>query len=282
MAFGSCEHHPITPHSRRIPRLTGRLRVALLAVSVMTAGVIPCPANPDLSPDSAASTEHSFLEHARATFNSAHARHLADPSSPESAWQLAKAGFELADLVQSNKERARVAEFGIRACRAFIDGETSPPVGIPYYLALNLGQLARTKTLGALKLVREMEDHFLVAIEKNEAFAHAGPHRCLGLLYRDAPGWPASVGDSDKARTHLNRALELQPTFPDNRLCMIESALEWKDIELLERHIKLYTALLPHARSEFTGQQWTESWHSWNRRWTVIQAKAAPLIQRAR
>ncbi len=69
-----------------------------------------------------------------------------------------------------------------------------------YYLAMNLGQLARTEFLGALKLVREMEREFKTAAELDAQFDFAGPERSLGLLYRDAPGWPVSIGSKRKAR----------------------------------------------------------------------------------
>ena len=65
---------------------------------------------------------------------------------------------------------------------------------------MNLGQLARTELLGALKLVKEMEREFKTAADLDKQFDYAGPERCLGLLYRDAPGWPASIGSRRKAR----------------------------------------------------------------------------------
>lgn len=271
---------PIEPARAAVTKPVGRVSAALVGLLLLLAGNIPGRSQP-VNPTAADSPETRFLNRARAAFDAAQERHRTEPDSAEAAWKLAKTGFELADLVDSKTERARIAEFGIRACRKWMD-HAECPVGIPYYLALNLGQLARTKTLGALTLVREMEDAFLVAIKMDESFANAGPPRCLGLLYRDAPGWPASIGNSEKARAHLERAVDLHPTFPDNRLCLIESALEWKDIDLLERHMHLYRILLPHARTRFSGETWAESWHSWDQRWKKVQAKASSLIDRPR
>ena len=56
-----------------------------------------------------------------------------------------------------------------------------------YYLGMNLGQLARTKGLAALRLVSQMEHEFTRARELDEQLDWAGPDRNLGLLYRDAP-----------------------------------------------------------------------------------------------
>ncbi|MCX6930190.1 MAG: hypothetical protein NT154_44320 [Verrucomicrobia bacterium] len=59
------------------------------------------------------------------------------------------------------------ADQGIAACRLAIMRETnSAPAH--YYLGLNLGQLARTKGLGALKLVDQMEREFNRAHDLDE------------------------------------------------------------------------------------------------------------------
>src|SRR5947208_15493408 len=109
--------------------------------------------------------------------------------------------FDWADLVESNSHRAEIAEQGISAARQALKLE--PKMGAAhYYLGLNLGQLARTKKIGALKLVGEMEREFLAAIDLDPKFDFAGAHRSLGLLYLDAPGWPASIGNRTKARLH--------------------------------------------------------------------------------
>ena len=90
---------------------------------------------------------------------------------------------------------------------------------------MNLGQLARTKGLGALKLVNQMEHEFTRARDLDEQLDWAGPDRNLGLLYRDAPAI-GSIGSRTKAREHLKRAVELAPQYPENRLNLIEAYLQ--------------------------------------------------------
>src|SRR6266568_4837895 len=103
----------------------------------------------------------------------------------EAAWQFARACFDWAEFAAGNAPRAQIAIEGIAACRHAI--ALNPQLAAPYYyLALNLGQLARTKKLGALKLVEEMETNFKAAIALDPAFDYAGAHRSLGLLYLDA------------------------------------------------------------------------------------------------
>ena len=94
-----------------------------------------------------------------------------------------------------------------------------------YYLGMNLGQLARTRGLSALRLVNQMQREFTRARDLDEHFDWAGPDRNLGLLYRDAPAF-ASIGSRSKAREHLMRAVELAPRYPENRLNLVETYLQ--------------------------------------------------------
>ncbi len=86
------------------------------------------------------------------------------------------------------------------------------------------GRRAGAPSLAAYRLVQEIEREFKKAAELDETYDHAGPARCLGLLYRDAPGWPLSIGSKRKAREWLERAAALAPDFPENQLNLAESA----------------------------------------------------------
>ncbi len=78
-------------------------------------------------------------------------------------------------------------------------------------------------------MVREMEREFKTADDLDEHFDYAGPERCLGLLYRDAPGWPISIGSRHKAREWLEQAVKLAPDYPENQLNLVESYWQWTD-----------------------------------------------------
>ena len=132
-----------------------------------------------------------------------------------------------------------------------------------YYLGMNLGQLARTEILGALKLVREMEREFKTADDLDEHFDYAGPARCLGLLYGDAPGWPTSIGSRHKAREWLERAAKLAPDCPENHLNLIESRLKWNDRAGAGSELKTLDALWSKAQTNFVGEAWEPSWADW-------------------
>jgi tetratricopeptide (TPR) repeat protein len=191
------------------------------------------------------------------------------------AWLFSQACFEWAEFASNNTQRAAIAEDGIAAARAALrqDPRLAPA---HYYLAMNLAQLARTKMLGALKLVSEMETHYKKAIDLDPTIDFAGPHRSLGLLYRDAPGWPASIGSKSKARQHLLKAVELRREFPENWMCLLETYLEWGEKRNAQARLKEVQEVLKAARGKFSGETWEASWQDWDRRWEAIWDRIYP------
>ena len=207
-------------------------------------------------------------------FYQAQARFNKNADDPEAAWRFGLACFDWADLAESNSRRAEIAEQGIAACRQALKHD---PKLVPahYYLGLNLGELARTKKIGALKLVEEMEGEFKAAIALDPKFDYAGPHRSLGLLYASAPGWPASIGNRSKARLHLRKAVELSPDYPDNWLSLLETYLKWGDKAAVQSQLASTQEMLQRAQKQLTGEAWEASWQDWQRRWEQIKTKTA-------
>jgi hypothetical protein len=142
-----------------------------------------------------------------------------------------------------------------------------------YYLALNLGQLAQAERLGALKLVHEMQHEFKMAANLDVHFDFAGPERGLGLLYREAPAWPVSIGNRQKARQFLEAAAALAPDDPENILNLGEAYLKWDDHTLAQRELFALDALWPQAQTNLTGQVWEASWQDWSKRRDAMREK---------
>ena len=254
-----------TPHRKGL-RVNALLLVAwLTALPVHAEGALAAgPAAVEAPADPVA------LAHQ--TYAVAKARWEERPDDAQAAWQLGRACFDCADVASSDQQRAAFAREGIAACRKAI--KLDPKLGPAYYyLAMNLGQWAQTKGLGALKLVDEMVPAFQKAIELDPTFDFAGPHRSLGLLYRDAPGWPISVGSRAKARRHLEKAVALSPDYPDNRLSLIEAYLAWGDTKAARAQIEPTRKGLEAARRRFTGLRWQRSWADWNQRWQRVLRK---------
>ena len=223
-------------------------------------------------------TNPVFAARAEAEFHRAQIQLQTNTNDLAAAWVFARACYDFADFATNDTERATIAVQGIAACRQLL---THRPKSAPghYYLGMNLGQLARTEILGALKIVREMEHEFKMADDLDEHFDYAGPARCLGLLYRDAPGWPASIGSRRKAREWLERAAKLAPDDPENHLNLIESRLNWNDRTGAENELKTLDTLWPKARTNFAGEAWEQSWADWTARKSVVEQSLAQASQ---
>jgi tetratricopeptide (TPR) repeat protein len=214
-----------------------------------------------------------FADRAQADFHHSQALYEFNTNDPAAAWQFGRACYNLTDFVTNNVRRAELASLGIAASRQALERQSnSAPAH--YYLAIELGQLADTKrNLSAFKLVREMEREFKTADDLDAHFDYAGPSRCLGLLYRDAPGWPVSVGNRHKARECFDRATRLAPDYPENHLILAESCWQWKDRDDAAKALKTLDALWPTAQTKLTGEAWEQSWADWTERRDAVRKK---------
>lgn len=211
---------------------------------------------------------------ARERLDEASARLEQQPASVEAGWQYGRAIFDFAEFSTNSSQRAALAEKGIAVCRRILTGATNSAAA-HYYLAMNLGQLARTRGLGALKLVSEMEQLFQRACELDELFDYAGPDRNLGMLYRDAPVI-ASVGSRSKARKRLEQAVKLAPDFPENRLALVEGYILWGNRAGARREFASLRDGLAAGRRRFSGAEWASSWVDWDARIEKIRQKLKP------
>lgn len=190
------------------------------------------------------------------------------------AWQFGRACFDWAEFSTNDTQRAGLAREGIEACERALQADPDLAAA-HYYLGMNQGQLARTMSLRALKLVHEMEAHFLKARELDPKFDEAGPDRNLGLLYLEAPGWPVSVGNRSKAKKHLGKAIKVAPAFPENRLNLMEAYAQWNQTTLLKREIEAWGETVEEARREFSGERWHWEWLNWERRLADLKQRLA-------
>ena len=221
----------------------------------------------------AAQDQNSLADRAERAFAAAAQSAGRERTNIPALIHLSRTAFEWAEFSPSNDQRAEVATRGIEAARTAIQ-KADTNAAAHYWLAMNLGQLARTKSLGALKLVREMETEFLRARSLDPRVDFAGPDRSLGFLYRDAPGWPTSIGNRKKSRTHLEAAVQLEPDFPDNQIALAESFFEWGDKQSFSRQLEAAESVMDKARKTFTGPEWDASWADWNKRLDILRSKA--------
>lgn len=220
---------------------------------------------------SASTVENESASRAKRVYWEADARFKKEPKNGEAVWQFGRACFDAAEFATNSTERAQMAEQGIAACKQALVQNRDLAVA-HYYLGMNLGELAQTRGLSALKLVDQMQREFELARTLDELLDYAGPDRNLGMLYRDAPAW-ISVGSKSKARKHLIRAVELAPNYPENRLNLAEGYVKWSDRNGVRREFKALEELWPKARTNFVGAAWSSSWVDWERRLRELKKK---------
>ena len=215
----------------------------------------------------------SFAKYVERHYRETQERMRTQPGNVPAIIEFCAAAFNWAELAQKDSDRETIAEQAIAAAREALRLELTNAAA-HYWLAMNLGQLARTRTFGALSLVRQMETEFHESRRLDEKVDYAGPDRSLGYLYRDAPGWPTSIGSKRKAREHLERAVKLHPDFPDNQLALLESFDQWSDRPNFERHLPATERCMTEARQKFAGPEWEQSWADWQKRWNALKAKS--------
>jgi hypothetical protein len=214
-----------------------------------------------------------FYQRAQGEFQRTRAIYSAGGQNASNCLVFARASFDLAEIATNATQRADVAQQGIAACRQLLAREAnSAPAH--YYLAENMGELADAEapSLAAYKLVHEIEQEFLTAAKLDKNYDYAGAPRCLGLLYRDAPGWPLSIGSKAKARDWLVRAAVLAPDYPENFLNLAEAHLRWHEGPEADTALKKLDALWPSAQTNLTGVAWEKSWSDWTHQRTADKA----------
>lgn len=216
--------------------------------------------------------EPRFIELAEKRLIAARAKFLANTNNATNAWQFSRACFELNELARDLHQQEGVAKEAIAASRQAVAlTPTSAPAH--YYLGLSIGQLADTKrNMAALKMVKEMEHEFNAARELDEHFDYGGADRNLGLLYHQAPTI-LSIGSRSKARQHLQRAVELAPDFPENRLNFIETLVDWGDHDDARRELKALEKIWAAAQTKLTGENWEAVWPGWQKRLDAAKKK---------
>jgi tetratricopeptide (TPR) repeat protein len=209
---------------------------------------------------------------AEQAYDSAKSQYDTNQLNSEGAWKFARACFGVADLADKDSERARFGREGAEVCRQLL--KRDPNVAAAhYYLGMNIGQVAQTKSLGALPLVRQMQKEWEAARVLDEHLDFAGPDRNLGMLYRDAPGSPLSIGSRAQALQHMLRAVELAPDYPENHLNLIETQIKWNHLADAAREDEKLHEIIPAARKQLTGPQWEGPWKDWAARQVEIEKK---------
>jgi tetratricopeptide (TPR) repeat protein len=146
--------------------------------------------------------------------------HALDPKNYEVAWKAARADAWLADELYNDKtKRAHYSGVGRDYAKAAIEANPNGVEG-HYYNGINTGLWVTTEVIGAKFDAPKVRDAAKKAAQIDPKFDRGGPYRLLGAVYANAPPWPASIGDTEKGVSMLEKALEIAPDFPLNNLLL--------------------------------------------------------------
>ena len=208
----------------------------------------------------------------KARFLKARSAYEAEQSNTNLAIQYAASAFEWAEHATSKAARSAIAEPAIVACRKHLDSKLRE-AETRYYLALNLGQLARTRYISALSIVSEMERILLAAKALDPTTNYAGIDRALSQLYARAPKWPASVGSRSKALEHARRAITLAPDYPGNQINLLELLIDQQKLSEARKALPEALLKMQSAREALDSEYWSFSWSEWEQKLERIRFK---------
>ena len=156
---------------------------------------------------------------------------------------------------EGSRERTMFFERGVEYGRQAITLNPRAVYGNFWY-GSNLGMLGLCRgIMASLKSVDPMRRAMEIVLQENERFFFAGPHRALGRLYHQAPGWPISIGHKTKALDHLERAVELAPQFFCNRIYLAEFLIDVGKKAEARQHLEaLVTAQVNPAHQREDGE----------------------------
>ena len=91
--------------------------------------------------------------------------------------------------------------------------------------------------LGALGLAKEAKASLERALEIEPQALQGSAYTSLGTLYHKVPGWPLGFGSDKKARSHLDKALTINPDGVDPNYFMAEFMLDEGEYQLAREHL---------------------------------------------
>jgi tetratricopeptide (TPR) repeat protein len=125
------------------------------------------------------------------------------------------------------KTRESLAVSAVQTAQWCVKRQSDNPA-CDYWLAIAVGLQAREVRQTAEDGLKTMVESLTRAIAKDPSYDHAGPERVMALVLVRAPGWPLGPGDPESGLEHARRAVELEPDFPPNRLCLAEALSDTK------------------------------------------------------
>jgi len=153
---------------------------------------------------------------------------------------------------EGSREREDYFDKGVNFAKEAITLNPNAIYGNFWY-ASNLGYLGMCRgVLSSLASIDPFKKSMEVVLKENENFFFAGPHRAIGRLYHQAPGWPISIGSKSRAAEHLEKCVELAPNFFNNRIYLAELLIDLGKKDSAKEHLQwcIDTPLNPRHERE--------------------------------
>jgi tetratricopeptide (TPR) repeat protein len=181
----------------------------------------------------------------------------------EAQWRLARAYSDLSE--PDGDQRATTVPPGMTAARKAVELLPDRVEG-HYYLAQLIGFSALLQKGETKQIILQMVSEGEQAARIDEKFDHGGPVRMLGALYARAPKEPVSIGDPEKAVSHMKRAVAADGDFPLNHVYLAEAYIA--DERYPEAASELAT-----ARKLLDNSRWQTQRDLWKAQLTRVERK---------
>ncbi len=140
------------------------------------------------------------------------------PGDGQALWRLARAHLYLGDRVEDNV--LEIYQSGLAYAEQAIGLLPDSP-DAHYWHATLLGRVGQTQgVLNSLAMVNPMKEALDRVLEIDPEYAAA--YYVLSLLYKEAPGWPISIGSRRRSLENAEKAVELDPHDPEFRYNLAE------------------------------------------------------------
>ena len=147
-----------------------------------------------------------------------------DSGNYEARWKLGRLMYWIGTHVDSDKEKMKIFEEGIRYCQEAIKLKDDC-VECHFWLGVSYGKFGEAKgILQSLGLVPHLKEAMNKAKKLDKTYNWGGPDRVLGRLYHQLPG--IKGGDNNKAIEHYRTAIKINPQHLMNHRFLAEVLLD--------------------------------------------------------
>ena len=135
-------------------------------------------------------------------------------------WEAARTAVWLGNYGPKDRQDAYVRD-GIRYANTAVLLKPEGEEGL-FYDGVLAGKLAELDIAYGKNGLETIVQRMKQLIDLKSTYVYGGPDRVLAIVLMRAPGSPLGPGDWDLSETHMKKALEIDPNWPENQLYMAE------------------------------------------------------------